>query len=840
MAVAVAGSTTGQGVGVGRAAAALLALACAAGGLFLALHHPLGAGLALGLLLALGVAAWRWSAVPLTLLPALLPVLGLAPWTGWLTVEEFDLLLLAGAAGAYARIAWPAPLAEEARAWRWPPVSILAWLLLGLMALSVLLSLQRGAADAGGWVWGWTQGYREPMNSLRLAKPLFAALLWWPLWRAACRQGREAAETALLRGLTLGLAGCALAALWERAAFTELLNFSSDYRTTALFWEMHVGGAALDGYLALTLPFAVQLALNSRRRLDLGLALTTLVLAGYAALTTFSRIVYLALPAGLLLMGGLLLQQRLRGADAGARRLLWLQLLPAVLLMIGFALGAGVMFVGAGYRGLLALFGAVLLMLPLAHEVSRFRVAEWSAGLALGAVGGALAVAGALVLPKGAYIVYGLCLLWAAGMLAWQLRRRAAAAARPHPPSTPAALALAGFIATLVSAVLVAAHWGEDRGLAHAWPVALLVFLTLVVAARRPQGLWPASLRWQGLLAAAMVAVAAVVAVFGGGAYMAGRLSASQGDLSGREDHWRRGVELLRTTEQQLLGVGLGRYLDHFAVAAGPGERPGDYRHRAADGKGWLVLTAGNHLQSWGEILRVSQRVDRPQGRSTVQFEARVAQPVVLHFNVCKKHLLYDDGGCQVKSISIPATGGAWQTFSTPLDGGPMPPDPWYLPRFVMFSIGNEAAGLSVDVDKLSLRDEAGRELLHNGGFEDRGRGGLERWFFSSDRNHLPWHAKNLQVHLLVEQGALGLLAFMLLWLAALWRVTLGSARALPLAPPLAAALLGFMVVGLVDSLLDMPRVAWQYHALVLVALTLQQPWRSRRGPARESGTPGV
>ena len=46
----------------------------------------------------------------------------------------------------------------------------------------------------------------------------------------------------------LGLAGAALATVWERTAFTGLLNFSSDYRATALFWEMHVGGTALDGF----------------------------------------------------------------------------------------------------------------------------------------------------------------------------------------------------------------------------------------------------------------------------------------------------------------------------------------------------------------------------------------------------------------------------------------------------------------------------------------------------------------------------------------------------------------------------------------------------------------
>ena len=64
------------------------------------------------------------------------------------------------------------------------------------------------------------------------------------------RTGRQ-----LALGIAIGLGTASLAALWERLAFTDLLNFSSDYRSTALFWEMHVGGAALDGWLLLTIPF---------------------------------------------------------------------------------------------------------------------------------------------------------------------------------------------------------------------------------------------------------------------------------------------------------------------------------------------------------------------------------------------------------------------------------------------------------------------------------------------------------------------------------------------------------------------------------------------------------
>jgi hypothetical protein len=90
--------------------------------------------------------------------------------------------------------------------------------------------------------------------------------------------------------------------------------------------------------------------------------------------------------------------------------------------------------------------------------------------------------------------------------------------------------------------------------------------------------------------------------------------------------------------------------------------------------------------------------------------------------------------------------------------------------------------------------------------------------------NHLPWHAKSLPVHLLVEEGILGLAAVALLVLAALWRLVAGKARDHVLAPALAAAVMGFLVVGLIDSLFDMPRVAWLFHVLLLVTFSLRGP----------------
>jgi O-antigen ligase len=78
-----------------------------------------------------------------------------------------------------------------------------------------------------------------------------------------------------------------------------------------------------------------------------------------------------------------------------------------------------------------------------------------------------------------------------------------------------------------------------------------------------------------------------------------------------------------------------------------------------------------------------------------------------------------------------------------------------------------------------------------------------------------------MAVHVLFEQGALGLAAWVLLLAGALARVTVGAARAHALAPVLAAALVSVVVVGAVDSLLDMTRIAFLMLFLAGVALTL-------------------
>jgi hypothetical protein len=837
----------------------------AAGALAIAAHHPLGAAPALAaVLLALGL-AWRWPAAALSGLLALLPVLGLAPWTGWLVVEEFDALLLAVAAGALLRAALTG---GRGPATRWSLTGAVLFVLVGVM---VGIGLVRGVADAGGWHFGWTQGLREPGNALRLGKVFFAALLGGALWSAVRRvqpgpvpsalqasdlapAAGSPASLALLRGMALGLVGAALATLWERAAYTGVLNFSSDYRTTALFWEMHVGGAALDGYLALAMPFALLLALVARQRRDGVLAGMALVLGAYAALTTFSRIVYLAVPVALGVLAVLTVAQRARRQRELDAWTLWRrELLPALLLAAGFAAAAVMVFLHGGYRAVLALLGCAALLLPLAGAAARLSAGEWAGALALGGVAALLALGGGVLLPKGPYVMHGLAVAAGAAALGWHLygpRRAGGRAVVPpaleaptvegaaHPSAAPAAqsvpatpstvsgraglavpLALAAFLTAVATTGQVALHWGGPPALQQALPVLLLLPVLLVAAARRRGGLWPARLRWQALLFAALVAMAGLVGVLVGGAYFGDRVSSSRADVGVREAHWRKSLALLRDDTQRWLGLGLGRYLDHYAVASNDRDRPGDYRHAEDGGNGHLALIAGTHVQGWGELLRVSQRIARPGEKMVLTLKVRSSLPVLLHADVCLKHLLYN-ADCRLASTTVQPTGGQWQALKLALEPKPLPADAWYAPRFVVLSLSSETSARPIDIDEVSLTDASGREYVRNGGFEQ----GMQRWFFSSDMNHLPWHAKSLPVHLLVEQGILGLAAVALLVLAALWRLVAGKARDHVLAPALAAAVMGFLVVGLIDSLFDMPRVAWLFHFLLLVGFSLRGP----------------
>ena len=79
-----------------------LAILAAVLGIFLALHHPLWATWLTPAFVVWCITVWLRPALWLFVLPALLPLAGFSAWTGWLGIEEFDLLALGAVAGCHA------------------------------------------------------------------------------------------------------------------------------------------------------------------------------------------------------------------------------------------------------------------------------------------------------------------------------------------------------------------------------------------------------------------------------------------------------------------------------------------------------------------------------------------------------------------------------------------------------------------------------------------------------------------------------------------------------------------------------------------------------------------
>jgi hypothetical protein len=202
-----------------------------------------------------------------------------------------------------------------------------------------------------------------------------------------------------------------------------------------------------------------------------------------------------------------------------------------------------------------------------------------------------------------------------------------------------------------------------------------------------------------------------------------------------------------------------------------------------------------------------------------VQLRVRVQRPTDLQVQWCERHLLYD-GHCQTVQWRAEPRGGEWQTQTLWLrDDGPATRSS-HAPRLALFTLSVLQAGGMVDISRVRLRSAQGANLLVNANFTQ----GLAHWQGTAQSYFLPWHIDNLFLELLIERGLIGLLVFGALLGAALWYLTLGAARHLPLAPYQAAALTAALCVGLSGSLLDVPRVAFLLYLLTLDAV-LQGQW---------------
>ncbi len=228
----------------------------------------------------------------LIVLPVLLVIFDKAAETGWFFVTEFDFFVLATLIGGLLN----GNATQRVRLRRRHRFAIT------LFATSIVISLLIGLWPPAVIDGNAFNSYLSQYNALRVGKAFLEAMLLLPLMRAALRSMQDF-NRFFFPGALAGLICVFLLILWERMIFPGLFDFAQSYRATGLFSALHTGGALIDGYLALMIPFILTAGLFLPRRIAVAVTGTLLIVAIYAVLVTYSRITMVAVAVcGLLLL----------------------------------------------------------------------------------------------------------------------------------------------------------------------------------------------------------------------------------------------------------------------------------------------------------------------------------------------------------------------------------------------------------------------------------------------------------------------------------------------------------------------------------------------------------
>jgi len=305
----------------------------------------------------------------------------------------------------------------------------------------------------------------------------------------------------------------------------------------------------------------------------------------------------------------------------------------------------------------------------------------------------------------------------------------------------------------------------------------------------------------------AMGALTIVVMVAGvSSVFWKQRLEQTGADAGIRFHHWAEVLDLrdsgVMTT---LFGQGLGTLPATNLVSQLP-DKAGSYRYVPEGSNTYLALNSAG-------TLYMAQRV-APHPAETLRLEISVRAPSTqagLEASLCEKNL-FNSRQCQWLKVGVKPGQPGWQHHTQTFNSGEVGAGNFLTRRPVQFSVYNPVPGTVVEVDNVRLLDERGQNILRNGDFAQGG----DFWFFKSG-DHLFWHAKNLWVHLLFEQGWLGVTLFSLIMILALVRLVRAVGQGGLEATVLLAALGAWAIVGMVDSLVDAPRLALLVYGLLFI-----------------------
>jgi len=291
------------------------------------------------------------------------------------------------------------------------------------------------------------------------------------------------------------------------------------------------------------------------------------------------------------------------------------------------------------------------------------------------------------------------------------------------------------------------------------------------------------------------------------GKFSQSRLATIKTDIGIRSAHWQDALHILSQAGNLVFGAGLGTFPANYFWYSSATTRPALYAFVREGDNVFLRLGGGESLY-FEQVVPV-----KPEREYRIQLNLRTKnESAALTVPLCEKALLYSFT-CAWNTIKFSSPNGQWIHKEIRVKTRHFGPPGSRFKRQVKLSMFNQQVGTEIDVDNITLLDAAGHNIIQNGDFKQ----GMQHWFFSTD-SHLAWHAKNLFIHILFEQGWLGLASFLAL-LATTMGALLRRAGKDPLALTQFVSFTGFLIVGLVDSLIDDPRLDFLFFWLLIIAL---------------------
>ena len=326
-----------------------------------------------------------------------------------------------------------------------------------------------------------------------------------------------------------------------------------------------------------------------------------------------------------------------------------------------------------------------------------------------------------------------------------------------------------------------------------------------------------------GLIPVLLVFAALGAGILSGG--MRNRIADSVKDFETRRANWEAGLAVRDTGAlPTLFGMGLGTYQ-----------------------RAMLTRSAVNHpsdivLRQDGQGTYLSMRVETPfflgqkisppaAGNLHLTLRARAMDdPATLNVLVCDKVLLYSDR-CRYDAARLTVP-GVWQPVAIALPAAGLGGAAvlGWLRRPVELSLSGSPLGHRIEVRDIKLADDAGHKLLANGDFTH----GLDRWIFTDD-SHVSWRMLNQYLMLWFETGTLGVAAFLAFAGVAVAGGVRATMRGAVTGSAVAGSVVGFLVSGLFDNVLEAPRLATLFFLVCLCGLV---QWEDRRQRPRLAPPP--